>query len=250
VSSDTRPTPALGLAAVTGEGNGNGHHDEPREPVPRIDHDEERRRADESIPRGLSPEEYARLAAVTSYRAGSASAACYGAVGEMLVEIKMLASKNAELTAAHVALTTRIDPLLRWVERQILQEAQVIPPQRPKLPSLREEDLGEPIEKTSNGTPVYKTSQPQLRAFRETAYSDALEQAAIGEQQRTRAAIEEAFRAYHAETARTAEIESLRTKAAPIVYLLDTMPKIGTAALLCLTTGLVGYWLHAFLTHH
>jgi hypothetical protein len=83
-------------------------------------------------------------------------------------------------------------------------------------------------EHTRSGTPVYKASQPQLQAIRETDRREALREFAVGEAERMQAAIN-----------RDREEQRLRNAAAPILFIRG---KAFPAILLAACVGAATLW--------
>lgn len=239
LSSATREEPAVG----NGHGPGrDAREDTPNEAFaayrppgstdPRDLADEElTRRALEAIPTGQSPAQYARLAAVFSFKSAEHSAASFEAAGGALREARDVR-----------------EYVQRLVENRELQHA-AIPPARPPLPSQTEMDL-EVIDTTKDGTPIYKASAPQMQAVRETERRHAMAEFAVGEEQRAneriRIAVEAALKA-----------QADRNDARPYRFLRDDLtPALTRASLIALVLaigaaiGTAAKAAFAFLTRH
>jgi hypothetical protein len=109
-------------------------------------------RAELAVPRGLSSEAYARLAAVNAYRAAEASAASYAMAGEVFA---------------------RLDAFRRMLETHLLDHARAdVPPPRPRSDSVSSLD---PAEITHNGTERFTREQVEQLAAAKFAEMKRLE---------------------------------------------------------------------------
>ena len=105
---------------------------------------------------------------------------------------------------------------------------------RPPLPSLHEVDL-EVIDRTSNGTPIYKTSQPELQAVRETDRRAAYVDFAAGEAERFQVAID-----------KDRKQQALIRDAAPKRYIVGDL---GPKALMLLVGAIIAAAVTKFFSH-
>lgn len=142
----------------------NGHDARVESDSDRLDR-ELTARAFEAVPLGKDPSWYTRMAAVFSFKSAEHAANAHEVSGKALRE----------------ATETR-----RYV--QALVEKGSVAPARPPLPSVHEDDF-EVVDKTVNGTPIYRVSAPQMEAVRETDRRHQMALFAVGEQERINAAV-------------------------------------------------------------
>lgn len=89
---------------------------------------------------------------------------------------------------------------------------------RAPLPSMGDDDL-EQIETTLNGSPVYKVSDPQLRAIRETDMRHARQEFAVGEDERIQLAVMRALTAHQTAQDDAAKARQAARDAAPVIWI-------------------------------
>jgi len=159
MSDSGQETPRrLPLFGVTSEGNGSGARDRRAEDAnnnPR----EQVARAERAIPAGLSPVQYARIAAVNSYRAAESAASAHETTGKILRE--QLAHRD-DMARAHVGLSARVDALTSALGHTPL----------PPLPAPRERAVSVADFDELMDVREAKELRKKVRGFRETASTE------------------------------------------------------------------------------
>lgn len=159
---------------------------------------------------------------------------------------------GTEMGAGFERLNANLDSVIHEQRRQ--NEAfSVSPMMRPPLPSLTEDEL-DVVERTHNGTAVYKVSDPQFKAIRETDVRHALREFAVGERERTQVAIEAALKAEAVKAAEAKKLEvaeeDARLKRVLVGDVLPLAGKTSLGALVLAATGVLIVWLKSLFSHH